>query len=142
MTDKLDNISRQEMVKYRIGKAHEAIDDARFCANGGKYILAVNRLYYACYYISSALLLQSGYECGTHKGVKTMLNLHFVNNGKITRAVAKTLSTLFENRQSGDYDDFVYYDQNDYSNLEPKAIEFVETIEKLIGNSEIAAARP
>jgi uncharacterized protein (UPF0332 family) len=132
MTDKLDDISRQEMVKYRIAKAHDAIKDAKFCAEGDMYILAINRLYYACYYISSALLLHNGYECGTHKGVKTMLNLHFVTTGKLDRKIAKTLATLYESRQSGDYDDFVYYDENDYASLEPKATEFVEAVESLI----------
>jgi uncharacterized protein (UPF0332 family) len=133
MTDKLDENSRQEMVKYRISKAHDALDDASFCADGEKYVLAINRLYYACYYAASALLLKYGYECGTHKGVKTMLNLHFVATGKIDREIAKTLSQLYESRQSGDYDDFVYFNNEDYADLKPRAERFIATIEKMIG---------
>jgi uncharacterized protein (UPF0332 family) len=132
MTDKLDSDSRQEMVKYRFSKAQTAIAESEYCAKGNMFIIAINRLYYACYYAASALLLKHGYECGTHKGVKAMLNLHFVVTGKIDRDVAKTLSQLYESRQSGDYDDFVYFNEDDYANLKPKAIEFIKTIEQLI----------
>jgi uncharacterized protein (UPF0332 family) len=135
MKNRLDDISRQEIVKNRINKAHEAIKEAKYCADGEMYILAISRLYYACYYISSALLLKFGYECGTHKGVKTMLNRHFVTTGKLDSNIAKTLSILFESRQSGDYDDFILYDENDYIDLEPKAIEFVDTLESLIASN-------
>jgi uncharacterized protein (UPF0332 family) len=62
MTEKLDNDSRQEMVKYRFSKAHAAIVEAEYCAKGNLFIIAINRLYYACYYAASALLLKHGYE--------------------------------------------------------------------------------
>lgn len=133
MTDRLDDNSRKEMVKYRISKAHDAIKEAEYCANGKMYIVAINRLYYACYYATSALLLRHGYECGTHKGVKTMLNLHFVAKGKIDKDCAKTLSQLYDSRQSGDYEDFVYFNEEDFANLAPKAQKFIEAIERLIG---------
>jgi uncharacterized protein (UPF0332 family) len=132
MTDKLDDNSRKEMIKYRISKAKDSINEAKFCASGNFYIIAINRLYYACYYAATALLLKYGYECGTHNGVKAMLNLHFVVPGKIDRDVAKTLSQLYECRQSGDYDDFVYFNEDDYANLAPKAEKFIEAIEQLI----------
>jgi uncharacterized protein (UPF0332 family) len=69
---------------------------------------------------------------GTHKGVKAMLNLHFVVTGKIDRDIAKTLSQLYESRQSGDYDDFVFFNEEDYANLKAKAQTFISTIERLI----------
>ena len=132
MTEKLDDQSRAQMVKYRIEKAYEAIKESEFCAKGEMYILAINRLYYACYYIASALTLHNNLSCVTHKGVKTMLNLHFVNTGLLDKNIAKTLSTLYESRQSGDYEDFVYYEADDYELLKPKALQFIEEIKKLI----------
>ncbi len=131
----LDELSRQKLVEHRINKAHDAIRDARFCANGGMYILAINRLYFACYYISSALLLHNRLYFENYSEVKALLNIGFVTTGKLDRDTAKTLSLLFESRQSGDYDDFVYYDESDYVNLEPKATKFVETLESLIASN-------
>jgi uncharacterized protein (UPF0332 family) len=132
MTDKLDDESRFEMVKYRIDKAHETLKEAKYCADGDMCVVAVNRLYYACYYAASALLLKNGYECSSHKGVKAMLNLHYVATGKFDRNVAKILSQLYESRQSGDYDDFVYFNHDDYADLEPKAKIFITAVESLI----------
>ena len=40
-----------------------------------------------------------------------MLGLHFISTGKLPVKVGKTFSTLFEKRHSGDYDDFVYCDE-------------------------------
>ena len=41
-------------------------------------------------------------------------------------------SGLFAKRQSGDYDDFIYFDREVTEALYPQAIEFINTIEKLI----------
>lgn len=73
MKEALDINSRKELIKYRIARAVESLSDADFCASGGRYTLAVNRLYYACFYIASALLNSYSLECATHKGIKTML---------------------------------------------------------------------
>ncbi len=43
-----------------------------------------------------------------------------------------TLSELFEKRQSSDYEDFVYCDENTYNYLRPRAVNFIEKIEMLI----------
>lgn len=137
MKESLDLHSRKELIEYRINRANESLLDADFCAAGHRYILAVNRLYYACFYIASALLNAYSIECNTHKGVKTMLNLHFVSTGKIERELGKTFSILFESRQSGDYEDFVFYDDADYAFLRPRAEEFIAAMQQLIYSSEI-----
>lgn len=133
MTDLLDSASRQELVKYRMAKARTALDDARFCADGRRYVLAVNRLYYACFYAASALLLRDGHTAATHKGVRTLLNLHYVTTGQLSADHGRTLSRLLDSRQSGDYDDFsADYDANDYASYEPRAHAFVAAIAALI----------
>lgn len=137
MKESLDAQSRKELIEYRINRAVESLSDADFCASGSRYVLAVNRLYYACYYMATALMNAFSLECSTHKGVKTMLNLHFVANGKIDREIGKTFSILFESRQSGDYEDFVFYDKEDYSYLRPRAEEFINALKLLIDSSEL-----
>jgi len=61
-----------------------------------------------------------------------MLHLNFAAQGKLDREHAKTFSMLMESRQSGDYADFVYFDEEDYNRLYPRAVAFIEAIKNLI----------
>ena len=132
MKQELDDESRAALVLYRISRAKETLKEAAVLSQNGFYNTAVTRLYYACYYATEALLLKDHIQAQTHSGVKTMLAMHFVSTGKIPVAIGKTLSTLYEKRQSSDYDDFVYCSQTDVDELTVKAVEFIQTIENLI----------
>ena len=48
--------AKDNLVRYRITKARETIEDARILANANRWNPCVNRLYYACFYAVSALL--------------------------------------------------------------------------------------
>ena len=48
----------QEFIQYRIEKAEEVYQAACILYEAGQWNSAVNRLYYACFYVASALLLQ------------------------------------------------------------------------------------
>ncbi|GAB1417157.1 hypothetical protein MASR2M117_25630 [Paludibacter sp.] len=57
---------------------------------------AINRLYYACYYAVSALLIANQIETHTHAGVRQMLALHFVKTGKLSKHYFNIFGSLFE----------------------------------------------
>ena len=95
---------------------------------------AVNRLYYACFYVVSALLISIQIEAQTHAGVRSMLALHFVKSQKLSIKLGKFYNDLFESRNSSDYSDFIYFDKETVEDLYKQAIVFVDTIEKLIEN--------
>lgn len=97
------------------------------------YNAAFNRLYYACFYAASALLVANGISASSHSGVKTMLSLNFVSKGLLSTEHGKTFSRLFEIRHSGDYDDFVYCDKEMVDDYTPKSIQFIESIKSLLG---------
>ena len=111
MSEIFDEQSRTNLVKYRVERADETLMEARLLAKEGYYNAAFNRLYYACFYATLALLAKNGLSTSTHAGVKTMLGLHFVSQGSLEKEYGKTFSRLFEIRHSGDYDDFVYCDK-------------------------------
>ncbi|MCJ7546375.1 MAG: HEPN domain-containing protein [Deltaproteobacteria bacterium] len=48
------------LVAYRLGRAHESLEEARILLEQGHVNTFVNRLYYACFYAISALLLTKG----------------------------------------------------------------------------------
>lgn len=118
--------------RYRLERAHETLAEIPYLQEQGFYNTAVNRLYYACYYAAMALLTRHHIAPGTHAGVKTMLGLHFVSKGLITKESGRTFSNLFDSRQSGDYDDFVYFTSENVGELYPKAQRFIEEVDSLL----------
>ena len=132
MKEVLDEQSRQSLIKYRIERANETIQESKLLAKEGYYNAAVNRLYYACFYASLALLAANNMPTSTHAGVKTMLGLHFVSKGVLANEHGKTFSRLFEIRHSGDYDDFVYCDQEMVDEYTPKAVSFIAAVMELL----------
>ncbi len=135
MSETFDDQSRADLVKYRLERADETLMEARLLANEGYYNAAFNRLYYACFYATLALLVKNGISTSTHAGVKTMLGLHFVSKGLLEKEHGKTFSRLFEIRHSGDYDDFVYCDKEMTDEYAPLAEAFIQRIKELLEGS-------
>lgn len=132
MKSELTLKDRKNLIEYRLSRATETLVEAQYSANGGYFNTAVNRLYYAAYYAASALMLANGISATSHAGTKTMLSLHFIRTGLLDVEHGKSFMTLFENRQSGDYEDFVYCDLNLFNQLYPKTVAFIEAIKLLI----------
>lgn len=88
--------------------------------------------YYACYYAAVALLTKHRITTNTHAGVKTMLGMHFVSKGLITKESGRAFTTLFDSRQRGDYDEFVYSTGEEVDELYPKAQRFIEEVDALL----------
>lgn len=132
MTESLDEKSRMELMRYRIERADETIEEVNILAGSGHYNAAVNRLYYACFYAVQALLLKHHITATTHSGVKTMLGLHFVTKGVISTEHGKIFNTLFEKRHSSDYEAFAYCDKALVDDLMPLAESFILKIKELL----------
>lgn len=132
MKDKLDIESRSNLIKYRLDRALETLQEADYNAKGGFYNTAVNRLYYAAFYASNAALLSREIICSSHKGVKSMISLYFIKPGILALEHGQTLNQLFLNRQAGDYEDFVYCDKELYETLRSKAESFIEAVKTII----------
>ena len=100
-----------DYIRYRIEKAEQTFQEALILAEASRWNGAINRLYYACYYMTSALILKSGLEAKTHAGVKNQFNQHFIRNGILPLAHGKLYSDLFDCRQKGDYGDLFDFDR-------------------------------
>lgn len=89
-------------------------------------------MYYACFYMTTALLMKRGYSASTHSGVIRLLGLHFVSTGMVDREIGKLYSNVFELRQSGDYDDWKVIEEKDIVPLIDQVEIFLQTIYQLI----------
>lgn len=132
MNETLDEQSRQSLVCYRLDRADETICEAKLLASENHYNAAMSRLYYACYYAATSLLVANNISSSSHAGVKTQLSLRFVAKGLLDKEHGKTFSRLFEIRHTGDYDDFVYCDKEMVSEYTPKAEAFIQAVKLLL----------
>ena len=55
----MNDSERSELVKYRIAKANSTLNEIHLHIENQLWNTAVNRLYYACYYAVTALLINS-----------------------------------------------------------------------------------
>ena len=102
MKEQLDDETRTAMVDYRLERARQTLGEADLLRTGDYFNATVNRLYYACYYAASALLLNRHIEANTHNGVKTQLSMHFVRTGLLDLEHSTTFGLLFDKRHSSD----------------------------------------
>jgi uncharacterized protein (UPF0332 family) len=91
---------RRLLEAYRLQRAKETLMEADKLIEEKFYNAAVNRLYYACYYAGSALLIKNNIATQTHHGAKQMFSLHFIINNKIDRQYAAFYNRLFNDRMT------------------------------------------
>jgi len=115
-----------------MSRADETLEDARILARAGRWNACVNRLYYACFYAVSALLVRDGLSSPKHAGVRSLFNRQYVNPGRIPKDIAKIYNDLFERRQEGDYIDFVGFQESQVLPWIPKAEELIGYVGSLI----------
>lgn len=101
----LTDDERDAIVSFRLQKAIDTLEEAKGIATLGYWNAVANRLYYACYYVTSALLINHKYAAQTHRGIIHLLGMHFIKEGIVSQDSGKLYSKLYELRQTGDYDD-------------------------------------
>ena len=126
--------SKSELVNYRLQRAYEALEDARILAGASRWNICVNRLYYACFYAVSALLVQHGLSSSKHTGIRSLFNRHYVKTGKVAKEMAQIYNDLFERRQESDYLDFIRFKESQVSPWISKAEAFVKHIGAIINS--------
>lgn len=131
---KLTNDERDAIISYRLQKSKNTLTEAEGIATLGFWNAVANRLYYACYYITSALLIKNNFEAQTHSGIIHLFGQHFIKEGIITKESGKLYSRLFELRQTGDYDDLFNLTEDDVKPLIVKTKNYIDEISGLIYN--------
>ncbi len=121
-----------DLIEYRMNRSFETLREAKAMIDNEFWNASVNRIYYSCFYAVSALLLKKNVDTSSHKGIRQMFGLHFVQCGLVDREDGRFFADLYDRRQTGDYDDFVLYDNETASKLFEQAEGFVSRITGLI----------
>jgi len=116
---------KDDLVKYRLERAKETLEDAYLLIEKKRWNSAINRLYYSAFYAVIALLLKKDYKTTTHNGVKSIFSEHFIKKNIISKEFGKRYSQLFTWRQKGDYADLFDF-------TEEKVLPFYDFVKKLI----------
>lgn len=128
----LKDKERHDIVSYRLERARQTLKEAIDIGRLGYWNLAANRLYYAAYYVSAALLIHNGIEASSHKGIVRMIGLNFVKQGVLKSEDSQLLARLFTMRQTGDYEDLFDWKESDVSPMYLPVEDYIERISSII----------
>ena len=121
-----------DYIKYRVEKSNQAYKDAVILFENDSWNACVNRLYYSCYYVVSAVLQKNGVMTQTHSGLKSQFNLHFVKTELISIEFGKLFSDLMDWRQKGDYGDMYDFNKESVEPLLVPVKEFIQNLKEII----------
>ncbi|OUO52406.1 hypothetical protein B5F77_08645 [Parabacteroides sp. An277] len=125
----------EAIVFYRRQKAYATLQEAEEMIQTAHWNLAIQRLYYAAFYMASALLVKNKISTQTHNGVVAQLGLHFVTTGKLDKAEGRLYSRLLQNRITGDYNDFFDFTEEDAKALLDPTKELMKKLDALLAES-------
>ncbi len=122
----------KEVVRYWVEKAGDSIQAAEDELKAGRLSFAVNRIYYACFYIVSAALLQENLKFSKHSGVRAAFHQHFVRPGRVSLEYGEFYDQLFEARQRGDYMELVIFEKLQVEEWLEQGKRFINAMKLLI----------
>jgi len=121
-----------ELIKYRLARASESLQEDEQLLQHGHANTFVNRLYYACFYAVLALAVPKAFSSSKHSGVRAFFHKEFVKTGMLDMHLGGLYDRLFDTRQKGDYVDLVYFDAAEVGPWLEEAKGFVESVNALI----------
>jgi len=124
--------ARNTLIGLWMQKAQESLASAELELNAGHANFAVNRLYYACFYAATALLLRDGKEFARHSAVKSEFGRTYIKPGRVDVKWNKFYQKLFDDRHECDYIPTAAFDGSEVSERLEQAREFMDLIRGLI----------
>ena len=124
--------NEEELIKYRLNRAQETLEEADLLLKHNKMNASVNRIYYALFYAVLALLRTKHLISTKHTGVKAFFHKHFIKSGIIEENMGKFYDKMFDLRHKGEYEDFVHFEKEEVKEYLEDARKFVEKIKKYI----------
>jgi uncharacterized protein (UPF0332 family) len=124
---------KELFIKISLEKSQEAMKFADIAIKENAYTTALNRIYYAIFYVVTALGYKFDYTTSKHIQLKGWFNKKFVYEETIfTPELYEIYNTAFENRQESDYKMTYVADEEFVKELFVKAKTFIEQVEKAI----------
>ncbi len=125
-----------ELVKLRLERAEELIEEAKKLLADRSYKSANNRAYYAMEKALNALLIDKHIETKTHTGAMKMFNVEYVRveNAFFSNEDYRLVSKAEQIRNSSDYDDFYVTNKEEAKQQVEDAIYIVGKVKEYFDN--------
>ncbi len=121
-------------LRLRMAGAEETMEEARLLLDNGHLRGAVNRLYYACFYMVTALLFTAQLHSAKHSGVRSLFVRHWIRTGRLPVETGDFYQRLFERRHKGDYHDLAVFEREDVEGWFEEARAFMDQLSGEIEN--------
>jgi len=92
-----------DLVNYRKSRAYETLREVEKLLEQNMLLLAMNRIYYAGFYIVNALALLDNFSTSKHKQLIGYFNREYIKTGKISSELGRILGETYEKRSESDY---------------------------------------
>jgi len=122
-------MKNREAIRIYVEGAKEALKSAQYNFDGGFFGVAVNRGYYAFFYVASALLLSLDATRGKYSGVLAAFREYFVKTGLFSVDDSNAYGEAFELRNISDYEMLGDVDEKQAQAVIERAVQFVERCE-------------
>lgn len=123
---------RQQLIASYVEKSKQTKEEIPLLIKNNQLFTAVNRIYYAIFYMLSALALKHRFSTSKHPQLLGWFNKNFVKDHKIERKYGKYIQDMYEKRMSGDYDVLTHFSESEVNDLFEKMKETLREIEKLL----------
>ena len=119
-------------VRYRLEKAQEVYQAACVLYDAAQWNSVINRLYYACFYSASALLLYRHISAKSHSGVIGQFSEQIVRPCIVSIDEFRVYAKLLNWRSKGDYNDLFDFSREDVDSMMEPTKHFIDKVASLI----------
>lgn len=99
----MDEASFREVALY-IENAEESLSVAQLNLDNDFYAAAINRAYYAIFYVTNALLATKKLARSKHSGVLSAFRQHFIKTKLLSSELSEIYGQVMDDRHEGDYE--------------------------------------
>ncbi|MBW8048760.1 MAG: HEPN domain-containing protein [Cytophagales bacterium] len=128
----LKHEDRESLIRYRTEQAEDAIEDAQILIAKDRLKAAVNRIYYAVYYIVFALALKHKFKGTKHLPLIAWFDKKFVETNVVDVKYGEMYREAFKKRSEADYGTFTKFTKKQVLDLFDQMMEFVKKIKHLL----------
>jgi uncharacterized protein (UPF0332 family) len=124
--------TRVVVIEHLLAKAEQSLKAAMRDYDANDLGLATNRVYYACFYSASAVLLAENRSFVKHTGVRAALHQHLVQAGKLPKEFGRFYDRAFTERQEADYNAMATFTSEMVQDRIAGATRFVAEMKRLL----------
>jgi len=126
-----------DLVNYRKEKAIETIKEIKLLLDEGLLSLAMNRIYYAGFYIVNSLALLDGFSTSKHRLLIGYFNKNYIHTNKFDKELGRILNLAYQKRNSVDYQDFATISKDEVLAYFEQMKLFVQKVSEMIDSKLI-----